>query len=51
MGEYFAEAPRMLAAGRIPPGLTRTLPLAEASKAHHLQETGTGRGKILLSRA
>ncbi|MFE2601775.1 zinc-binding dehydrogenase [Streptomyces mirabilis] len=40
---------RLLAAGRIRPGATRTLPLAEAAKAHHLLETGTGRGKVLLS--
>ncbi|MCX5240977.1 zinc-binding dehydrogenase [Streptomyces prunicolor] len=39
------------AAGRIQPGVTQTLPPAEASKAHHLLETGTGRGKILLSLA
>ncbi|MFI5878835.1 zinc-binding dehydrogenase [Streptomyces sp. NPDC051554] len=48
IGEYLAEALRMLAAGRIPPGVTQPLPLAEASKAHHLLETGTDRGKILL---
>ncbi|MFF3136993.1 quinone oxidoreductase family protein [Streptomyces mirabilis] len=49
IGDYLGEALRLLAAGRIRPGVTRTLPLAEAAKAHHLLETGTGRGKVLLS--
>ncbi|MEU1669442.1 zinc-binding dehydrogenase [Streptomyces sparsogenes] len=49
IGEYLAEALRLLAAGRIRPGVTETLPLAEAAKAHQLLETGTGRGKIILS--
>lgn len=49
IGAYLAEALRLLAAGRIRPGVTRTLPLAEAAKAHELLETGTGRGKVLLS--
>ncbi|MFF5303278.1 zinc-binding dehydrogenase [Streptomyces sp. NPDC013161] len=52
MGEYLVEALRVLAAaGGIRPGVAQALPLAEESKAHHLLETGTGRGKILLSRA
>ncbi|WP_328906079.1 zinc-binding dehydrogenase [Streptomyces sp. NBC_00234] len=49
IGEYLAEALRLLAAGRIRAGVTETLPLAEAAKAHQLLETGTGRGKFLLS--
>ncbi|SFG46962.1 hypothetical protein [Streptomyces mirabilis] len=43
------EALRLLAAGRIRPGVTQTLSLAEAAKARHLLETGTGQNKILLS--
>ncbi|MGQ4388818.1 quinone oxidoreductase family protein [Streptomyces sp. SAS_270] len=49
IGEYLAEALRLLAAGRIRSGVTQTLPLAEAAKAHQLLETGSGQGKILLS--
>ncbi|GGS90051.1 quinone oxidoreductase family protein [Streptomyces cinerochromogenes] len=49
IGEYLAEALGLLATGRIRAGVTQTLPLAEAAKAHQLLETGTGRGKILLS--
>ncbi|MEU1519816.1 zinc-binding dehydrogenase [Streptomyces sp. NPDC005811] len=51
IGAYLDEALRLLAAGRISAGVTQTLPLAEAAKAHELLETGTGRGKILLSLA
>lgn len=49
IGGYLAQALRMLAAGRIRSGVTQILPLAEAAEAHRLLETGTGRGKILLS--
>ncbi|MER5197285.1 quinone oxidoreductase family protein [Streptomyces sp. NPDC002755] len=51
IGEYLAEALQLLAAGRIRPGVTEILPLAEAAKAHRLLETGAGRGKFLLSLA
>lgn len=33
---------------RIQPGVRQALPLVEASKAHRLLETGTGRGKNFL---
>ncbi|MEV5313716.1 zinc-binding dehydrogenase [Streptomyces sp. NPDC052610] len=49
IGEYLAEALRLLAAGRIRSRVTQILHLAEAAKAHQLLETGAGRGKILLS--
>ncbi|MEU6273324.1 zinc-binding dehydrogenase [Streptomyces populi] len=39
----------MLAAGRVRAGVTRTPPLEDAAKAHRFPETGTGRGKFLLS--
>ncbi|MGW2780337.1 quinone oxidoreductase family protein [Streptomyces populi] len=49
IGEHLAEALRLLVAGRVRAGVTRTLPLEDAAKAHQFLETGTGRGKFLLS--
>lgn len=51
IGDYLAEALRLLAAGQIRSGVTEILPLDEAAKAHELLETGAGRGKILLALA
>lgn len=49
IGDDLDEALRLLAAGRIRSGVTETLPLVEAAKAHRLLETEAGRGKLLLS--
>ncbi|MFK0192597.1 zinc-binding dehydrogenase [Kitasatospora sp. NPDC090308] len=49
IGDHLTEALRLLATGRIDPGITETLPLAEAAKARRLLETGTGKGKLLLA--
>ncbi|MFC7830887.1 zinc-binding alcohol dehydrogenase family protein [Streptomyces sp. NPDC057375] len=49
VGEYLGKALRFLASGRVQAGVTQILPLAEATKAHELLETGAGQGKLVLS--
>ncbi|RAJ31200.1 zinc-binding alcohol dehydrogenase family protein [Kitasatospora sp. SolWspMP-SS2h] len=49
IGGHLTGALRLLATGRIEPGITEALPPAEAAEAHRLLETGTGKGKLLLA--
>lgn len=47
-GEILSEINKLIEAGKVKVDAIRVLPLAEASKAHALSETGHGRGRIVL---